>query len=64
MSRKVIPLRGTEEEHAFWKQAAKDAGLSFSVWARNCLNVCAADETASPAIFPTAGKRSYQPDPR
>ena len=38
MPRNVIPIRGSEEEYARWKQAAELAGFKFSAWARRSLN--------------------------
>jgi hypothetical protein len=46
LMRKVVPIRGSVEEHARWKEAAELSGLVFSPWARMRLNEAADAELA------------------
>lgn len=56
MQRKVIPIRGSEEEHNRWKEASGSA--SFSTWARKTLNEAAEAQSAE------AKDREYQKQTR
>jgi hypothetical protein len=44
LMRKVIPIRGSLEEHGEWKRAAQLDGFAFSAWARRVLNEAAEAE--------------------
>lgn len=51
--RKVIPIRGSLEEHGEWKRAAQLDGFAFSAWARRVLNE-AAEASSAEARFARA----------
>lgn len=46
MPKKVIPIRGSEEEHENWRLAAQNENMAFSAWARRLLNEASDDARA------------------